>query len=484
MHLIQNPPDAASLMMSARSFGNYDLAGALADLIDNSIKAKARKIWIRCDFNEGDPTVSIVDDGEGMSGDDLIVAMRPASTNPTAERSPDDLGRFGWGMKSASFSQCRRLTVISRQKKHAHGAEWDLDSIDGWAMGLLSPEEIDDVASSQLPAKSGTEVIWNKCDRLSESGSLTTIAFNDQIAHAAERLSLIFHRFLEGRSGKAKLQISVNGRLLEPFDPFHTSHNATIPREVETLHIGHHQVHIRPYILPHFSKLGDFEHERLGGEDGFLRNQGFYVYRNDRLIIHGTWFRLAKFGELSQLVRIAVDIPNSIDDIWKITVDKSDAQLPMVLRNRLKQIVDKLKRQSSKVYRSKGGKLSDPHKVAVWSRYTRNNEISYSVNRDHPIIARLLSSEDAGLAKAALQLIESNFPVSAFVEDATIRSDSIGQTPASRSDMKRLLDAATPEMLLECDGDLPEMVKKLKRTEPFSANWPMVEEYLTQKGWC
>lgn len=470
-------------MASARSFGNYDLAGALADLIDNSIKAKAKNIWITCDFNDGDPTVSLVDDGQGMSFEELVAAMRPASTNPAAERSPDDLGRFGWGMKSASFSQCRKLTVISRQNGRTHGAEWDLDSIDNWTMGVLEEGELVSEASKHLPEEAGTEVIWSKCDRLSENGSISSTGFNDQMAYTRDRLSLIFHRYLEGKAGRSKLSISVNNLPLQPFDPFHEGHNATISKELETLYLGTEKVHIQPYILPHFSKLAEYEHERLGGEEGFLRNQGFYVYRNDRLIIHGTWFRLAKFGELSQLVRIKVDIPNSIDDIWKITVDKSDAQLPTVLRNRLKQIVGSLKGQSGKVFRSKGGKISDPQKIAVWARYTRNNEISYAVNRDHPVISRLLASEDSAYAAAAIRLIESNFPVSAFVDDAGLRPDAIDQAIVSRAEMKTLLDATIPRLLNETDGDMKSMIATLKRSEPFSMNWPMVEEYLKKKGW-
>lgn len=470
-------------MTSARSFGNYDLAGALADLIDNSIKAKARNVWISCDYNDGDPRVSLVDDGQGMSYEELVAAMRPASTNPNAERSPDDLGRFGWGMKSASFSQCRKLTVISRQNGRTHGAEWDLDSIDNWSMGLLEEDELSDEASEHLPSKSGTEVIWSKCDRLSENGSISSVAFNDQMAYARERLSLIFHRYLEGKAGRSKLSISVNKLPIKPFDPFHEGHNATISKELETLYLGDEPVHIQPYILPHFSKLAQHEHDRLGGEEGFLRNQGFYVYRNDRLIIHGTWFRLAKFGELSQLVRIKVDIPNSIDDIWKITVDKSDAQLPTVLRNRLRQIVEALKGQSAKVFGTKGGKISDPQKIAVWSRYTRNNEISYAVNRDHPVISRLLASTDGAYAGAAIRLIESNFPVSAFVDDAGLRPDAIGQAIVNRAEMKTMLDATIPALLLEAGGDMKSMIARLERTEPFSANWPMVEEYLKTKGW-
>src|SRR5437763_643227 len=94
---VQNPPDAASLMMSARSFGNYDLAAALADLIDNSINARATEVHITCLFGDAAPMVRVRDNGEGMSAAMLRDAMRPASRNPADERSPDDLGRFGWG---------------------------------------------------------------------------------------------------------------------------------------------------------------------------------------------------------------------------------------------------------------------------------------------------------------------------------------------------------------------------------------------------
>lgn len=484
METISNPPDALSLMTSARSFGNYDLAAALADLIDNSIKANASNIWITIRFNAGNPLVSIVDNGEGMSETELHAAMRPASTNPAEERSPDDLGRFGWGMKSASFSQCRKLTVLSRQNDVASGAVWDLDNIDGWTMGVLSAEEVAELQDPRLPSDNGTEVRWSNCDRLSEGGEIGSDAFNELVSHAGRTLPLVFHRFLEGKAaGKPKLSIHLNGQTLEPFDPFHVAHNATVPLEEEMLLISGAPVRIRPFILPHYSKLSESEHEKLGGNEGFLRNQGFYVYRNDRLIVHGTWFRLAKYGEMSQLIRIGVDIPNSMDEIWKITVDKSDAQLPTLLRNRLRQIVDGLKGRSSRVYRSKGGRIDRPGKVPVWSRYTRNNEVTYRINAEHPIISSLLSSDEGTLASTVINLIQSNFPVSAFVDDANLRPENISQTVAGRAEMKALLDATIPSMLIANENDLSAMIDELRRTEPFSANWPMVEEYLNAKGW-
>lgn len=470
-------------MMSARSFGNYDLAGALADLVDNSIKADAKNIWILCKYDSGNPTVSVRDDGHGMSAKELEQAMKPASTNPAEERSPDDLGRFGWGLKSASFSQCRKLVVLSARDGARSGAIWNLDNIDDWSMGVLAGREVDNAASRPFGACSGTEVIWQNCDRLSEGKAVTNTAFNEIVRHAADRLALVFHRFIESRPDRTRLTIHINGTPLEPFDPFHKDHAATQRREVEHLAVGNQFVRVQPFILPHYSKLGENEYEKLGGEEGFLRNQGFYVYRNDRLIIHGTWFRLAKYGDLSQLVRIGIDIPNSMDDMWKITVDKSDAQLPTVLRNRLKQIVDGLRGKSARVYRSRGGRLDDPRSVSVWSRHTRNSEINYSINREHPVVSRLLDADSDGEIRALLKLVEQNFPVTAFSNDVSLRSGELSQAATSREEMKCFLDRTIPRLLADNYGQLSVTLNSLKTIEPFSKNWQMVEEYLADKGW-
>lgn len=180
----RNPPEAAALMTSARSFGNYDLPSALADLLDNSIKAKARNIDVLCIREDGDPIVRIIDDGHGMSAEELHQAMRPASSNPDEERAADDLGRFGWGMKSASLSQCRRLTVLTRQGEKYAGAVWDLDDLDDWKMGVLDETETKELANPQLLERDGTEVIWTNCDRLSEFGKVRSKEFNELVAHA------------------------------------------------------------------------------------------------------------------------------------------------------------------------------------------------------------------------------------------------------------------------------------------------------------
>ena len=472
-------------MMSARSFGNYDLPSALADLIDNSIKAKAKAIRIECRFNGGDPAVRIIDDGHGMPAKELFDAMRPASTNPVHERSPDDLGRFGWGLKSASFSQCTRLTVISKSSGKLSGAEWNLRDVDQWKMGILGDTELAELADAALLKRDGTQVVWTNCDRLSEDGTLSEEEFNRLIVHARNQLALTFHRYLAGEVRGRKLSISINGVEVAAYDPFYRANAATQPLEFEELRIAKSsRISIQPYILPHYSKLALADYDRLAGEEGLLRNQGFYVYRQHRLIISGTWFRLVRHGELAQLVRVSVDIPTALDAIWKITVDKSDAQLPAALRKRLEQVVGSLRRKSAKVIRSKGGRIGDRSSIPMWQRHARGGEVRYSINREHPLVAALYHGNDDNPAvTATLRAIEQTIPVADVGNDVVADVDRINQISSDPREIIQLLEVALAPMLVEASGDTKVLLERLRRAEPFAQNWNLVEDHLRTKGW-
>jgi hypothetical protein len=488
-HFVPNPPDASALMTSARSFGSYDLASALADLIDNSITAQAKRISIQCLFNGGRPEVRLLDDGHGMTEPQLHAAMRPASTHPTVERAPDDLGRFGWGLKSASFSQCTRLTVISRRVGKISAARWDLNHIDGWAMEVLDKAESLALCSEALSKTDGTEVIWTNCDRLSENFTLDSAQFNELIASAANQLALIFHRYISGEVKGRKLAMSLNGLALPPRDPFYRSHSSTQPLEEDAVQLAEGGIiRLKAYVLPHFARLKSSEQDALAGEEGLLKNQGFYVYRNARLVIYGTWFRLVQYGELAQLIRIRLDIPNSLDRHWKLSLDKSDAQLPASLRTHLRAVVQKLKARSSRVIRNKGAQIVEAGPASVWQRIKRGEEVRYVISRSHPLVNALIESTLADsntsrIVTAALSAIERSFPVMAFGNDVKDGIDYLHQTAANSEEFKGFLNVALPCLLAEVNGDAAALVSMLKKTEPFASHWAFVEAHLKTEEW-
>jgi hypothetical protein len=305
------PPKAAALTESMRDVG-YSLETAVADLIDNSITAQAQTVDIWLLPNKQPFCMAILDDGKGMTEDELIVAMRHGSQNPRHARQKGDLGRFGLGLKTASFSQCRKMTVVSRRNGKLAGAEWDLDFVaekDDWIIKLLDTEDIAKVAYADKIGKNGTLVLWEKLDRLSENGGKEA---NESVLYAKledidKHLSLVFQRFMEGIKGKPKLKISINAHELTPFDPFCLNNKATQLMPEETLRVGGDEIHVQPYILPHHSKLSPAEYDFYKDRSDFLNNQGVYIYRNNRLMVWGEWFRLVPKSELTKLARVRTE---------------------------------------------------------------------------------------------------------------------------------------------------------------------------------
>jgi len=480
---ILNPPKASSLMATARSFGNYDLAAALADLIDNSIRAASQQISISFSPEKSDLIVRIRDDGKGMSKDELIKAMRPASSNPEDPRDASDLGRFGWGLKSASLSQARVLTVVTWNSLGISAARWDIDDLEEWSMELLEGVQASRLLNSLQKSKSGTEVIWSHCDRLLDFEISAGIdeQLNEKIAYAQKQLSLIFHRYLSGEIGK-KFNVSIQGIQLKAIDPFLSSHPATQTIDEEKIILrGKEAITVKPFTIPHFSKLTISEKESLGGDEGLVRNQGFYVYRNKRLIIYGTWFRLVPHGELSQLTRVRVDLPNTLDKDWKITLDKSDAQLPIILKARLKDFVKKFSQRSVKANRRKGVDLNPGKNQAVWKRTSHNGRIKHLINRDHPLLWQMINeAEDSEIAREALSLIESCLPIDALIKDRDGRSLEQVQSITDPEDFNKLIDAYFLACLRQSD-EIPTLRQVLdfsKNTEPFCSQWKYTESYI------
>jgi hypothetical protein len=483
---INNPPEATSIMEASRSFGNYDLPSALADLIDNSITANCDTIEITCKWNDGNPSIRIKDDGDGMSEWELIQAMKPASKSPLNDRDPNDMGRFGLGLKTASFSQARSLTVLTR-KKDIVGAKWDLDDINDWEMYLFEEKEIEAISPEFFgEIESGTEVIWEKTDRLTEEGSMVEKNFLECVISAKEELSKTFHRFINPPKrirGIKKIKIILNGSELDSIDPFISDKDSSQELPEKILMGKNGNVKVLPYILPHYDKLTDEEHKQLGGKDGYIKNQGFYVYRNNRLILYGTWFKLFPFGSLSKLARISIDIPNSLDLEWKITVDKSEVQIPSKWKSELKELVkNQIISKSDRVFRGKSNALDTDGIQPVWIKSKARGKFKYMINTDHIVIKEFkekLKDEQTIYFKDVLNLIADCFPSNSFFNDFSSKPEEILIMDDDEKRIRRLVDR-----LLDTSIGLLDAVKfqeRLKMTEPFSSNMEIVKDVLEKR---
>ena len=411
-------PHAAPMSESLRAFG-YELPSAIADLIDNSIFAGAKNVWIDFNWNGANSTISVTDDGRGMSESELVNAMRPGSRNPLESRDPKDLGRYGLGLKTASFSQCRRLVVRSKASRTSEATRcWDLDFVasrDKWLL-LRDAGRHSEPHFLRLSALAhGTTVLWDRMDRIVKDRDVDDANhkrfFHGRIEAVEKHLAMVFHRFMEGRR---RLRILINDNAVEPWDPFLRSEPATQQIGDERISVFQKQVSVIPYVLPHVSKLSPETHERAAGIRGWNLHQGFYIYRNGRLLVPGDWLGLpfAK-EEHFKLARIQLDIPNSMDDEWDIDVTKSKARPPDAIRQELKYIADITRRRASEVYRHRGkvmARRSSQEFVFVWQQMTRHGKFYYRINREHPLVQEALKTNRGGL-EPLLRLVEETVPV-------------------------------------------------------------------------
>lgn len=478
MKAIQSPPYAPLLMESMRSLG-YSFDTAIADLIDNSVSAQAKHIKILLDPSD-DPQLIIFDDGKGMSSASLQEALRFGSRGPADTRDEFDLGRFGLGLKSASLSQCRRLVVVSKYDGKLSCFSWDLDEViksGEWSVLEYSQEEIGQLPSIELfnLVESGTYVLLQNFDRIAESSHDVKKTLDGLIETAEDHLALVFHRIIT----EDKVSIIINGRPIEPRDPFLENHKSTQRLREQSINIDEKKITLQPYILPHRSKLTKEDLRKVGGADDLRTNQGFYIYRCKRLIIWGTWFRLLSKEELNKLARVKVDIPNSLDEIWSIDVKKSTANLPDKIRKNLYGSIKESVFGSKKVIEYRGKLHRDEDVSYIWQRTAdREGGVAYTINRNLPQIQLLTNSLDQvgyRVLETLLQNVENNFPASSVyldVADGELRTVS-DDTAKMKDDLETQLQYAS-RLGLSRD----ELLSVLLKTEPYSTNEELLKIYV------
>lgn len=359
---IEVVPSAKRLMRSLRDVG-YDFVHAVADLVDNSISAGAKSICIQMEFDGSDSWVRIADDGTGMSGYEITEAMRFGSER---DYGAEDLGRFGLGLKTASLSQCTKISVASRTGKRdstVEGRLWDLSHVEAtnkWQVLKLSHSNMDNRLSQPLEHSRGTVVLWEQIDRAlgykvlwGERAKKGFLKLTDDLYH---HLAMVFNRFLSGEAYKSrKIGIALNGLNIHPWDPFARNETGTKVLERHEFEVfgdrGLGTVLYEPYVLPpqkSFSSPAAFADS--GGPRRWNAQQGLYVYRADRLIQSGGWCQMRAADEHTKLARAAVHFRPDLDTAFHLNVSKARVNLPADLRAKLQLPLELLAKEALRAY--------------------------------------------------------------------------------------------------------------------------------------
>jgi hypothetical protein len=406
-------PNPEFLIKSIAEQG-YSLETSLADLMDNSISANADKIEVLIKMEQEPFTLFIADNGDGMSEEVLKVSMEFPSKSPEDKRDELDLGRFGLGMKTASFSQTRCFTVISREKgtESFSGRTWDvnhLKKVCEWQLLINTEEEIETlIAQYQLLSEgyiqrfeafeANTIVVWKglyKFENYLEEGNRQYALKKEITEVTSDYLSLVFHRFMERKS--KPLQIRINNNRITAFDPFPTHVSDFRSIEYKQKHFSTDTIKLEGFVLPSRS----IEESNSGISIWTTKNrslmdmEGIYIYRADRLIHFGGWNSLIRKAPRLQLARLRVEVGNSVDHLLHLNVAKSQVVIPHDLASAFEKYIDELKIEAEREFFNRGiRKFSNrvnEDKVQLFERKASNKGTLLEVNNNFPLLKSLMN---------------------------------------------------------------------------------------------
>lgn len=350
------------MVRSLRDMG-YEFAAAVADLVDNSIEAKASTVRVTVEWEGASSYVLIADNGEGMRAEQLQEALRFGSERDYEDA---DLGKFGLGLKTASLSQCLRVTVATRWNPNRADILaycWDVNHIEAtnrWEVLNVKTTDLPAQAQLHLKETPGTVVIWEQLDRLigymNPDGEPARKQLLAMARELEEHAAMVFHRFLSGEVRGKRLAIYVNDNKVEPWDPFARKEGRTERLESRAFRLegekGKSDVVVEPYVLPSqamFSSPDAFN--RASGPKKWNAQQGFYIYRADRLIQSGGWSGIRATDEHRKLSRIAVSFNPKLDNEFKINVPKMRVLLPAAIRDDIDKFTKPAVKLAEEVYR-------------------------------------------------------------------------------------------------------------------------------------
>lgn len=467
-------PVASSMIETLRSIG-YSLPTAVSDIIDNSISASAKNVWVTRKWDGGNSIITIKDDGHGMNDVEIRHALRPGSQNPNEERDIKDLGRFGLGLKTASFSQCKRVTVLSKRKGESPSFwSWDLEYVakyNRWDLIKWIPQgyehSIDDIDS-------GTIVIWTNLDRVVGAGiSVTNQSAHEKFSHDLERvhqhIAMTFHRFLEEKD----IRLWWCGTEVKPWNPFCLT-ESKIQAQPEDSITG--SISVKGYILPHPRNFSSEKScKEAEGMNGWTSHQGFYVYRGKRLLLAGSWLGLFKKEEAYKLVRIMIDLPNTQDLKWKIDIKKSQAYPPASCREQLLAYAKDIRNKGLEVYKHRGRIIrqrANDEWSPLWLDKKKDDKWYFVINRANSIIKGIREMAKSNPDKAIetlLKLVEETIPTASIYAIESSNEEQMKEPFIGYSSEEFLPLVRTIYQNFLTFGLTPVQAKtRLKSQEPFN----------------
>jgi hypothetical protein len=360
--MITSVPSARRLISSLRDLG-YSFCDAVAEMVDNSIEAKANVIQVNFVLDQGDSFLVVLDNGHGMSASTIREALRFGSVR---EYSTDDLGKFGLGLKTASLSQADRLTVSSRigeSRARINSFKWDMAHIqksDRWEIQVVQQQDLVQMVKDHLQSTIGTAVTWQGLSRLTNYQVPNSRRAEQEVKRLSAELEFylggIFHRQINGETQGRKVALFVNGRKVEPWDPFCRSEINTTHLEDFSVNVTHnggqHSINFRSFILPTQDRFSSISaHVRAGGLKKWNKQQGFYIYRSGRLLQSGGWCGLRTSDEHMKLARVSVDIPSSLDEIFKVNISKMKIIFPSEIKEEVLAKLQNTFKSADQAYR-------------------------------------------------------------------------------------------------------------------------------------
>jgi hypothetical protein len=436
MNDLINDPNASRLIYGLRDTG-YNVKTAAADIIDNSIAAGAVNINIDIQLlHDGRKVVHFGDDGHGMTQEEVRNAMRYG-----ADRRPDakSLGKFGLGLKTASSSVCKRYSVISRKSEDQTLAKltWDLEHVEQrnvWEM-LAEPVTADqNEMFDELCGPTGTLVMWENCDRLLSKeytpGTKEQAAIKALSKTLNNHLSLVFHRFLDVNDDRERnVVICINGTPVKPWNPFYPERSEQVlaPNKqkvlVELFDGSEEVAGMKAWILPHrrdMTKEEEAEFARISN-----RAQGFYVYREGRLIQDGGWMDV--FGSPEphySLLRIEFDFGHELDEAFRIDVKKSRILFHPDLEEGLRKLLQPVYREAGARYRREN--RDDANQKKTVDHSSANKNIAGTPNTAKPQVTGAdVRTQTAEISNNRGAKIRIKAPVQNYVSPESIHVEAV-----------------------------------------------------------